>query len=102
MYSKNKCSRNECSKEPKTALVRPIFKKNEKNKIGNYRLVTPIAFLLKEPKTALVRPIFKKNEKNKIGNYRLVTPIAFLLMLKRYYQISYQLLKNPIVQIMTF
>ena len=27
--------------------------------------------------------------------------IAFLLMLKQYYQISYQLIKNPVVQIMT-
>ena len=27
------------SKEPKTALVRSVFKKNEKNKIGNYRPV---------------------------------------------------------------
>ena len=29
-------------------------------------------------------------------------PIAFLLMLKQYYQISYQFIKNPIVQIMSF
>ena len=27
------------SEEPETALVRPIFKKNERNKIGNYRSV---------------------------------------------------------------
>ena len=31
-----------------------------------------------------------------------VFTIAFLLMLKQYYQISYQLIKNPIVQIMSY
>ena len=30
------------SEEPKTALVRPIFKKNERNKIGNYRPVNMV------------------------------------------------------------
>ena len=31
---------NKHSEEPKTALVRPIFKKNESNKIENYRSVS--------------------------------------------------------------
>ena len=26
------------SEEPKTVLIRPIFKKNERNKIGSYRV----------------------------------------------------------------
>ena len=63
----------------------------------------------KEPKAALLRPIFKKNGRNKLGNYRTVIKfmkdvfiIAFLIMLKQYYQISYQLIKNPIVQIMFY
>ena len=32
--------KNKYSEEPKTALVRPIFKKNERNKIENYRPVS--------------------------------------------------------------
>ena len=32
--------KNKYSEEPKTALVRVIFKKNERNKIGNHRLVS--------------------------------------------------------------
>ena len=32
--------KNKYSKEPKTALVRPIFTKNERNKIGNYRTIS--------------------------------------------------------------
>ena len=31
-----------------------------------------------------------------------VFTIAFLLMLKQYYQISHQLIKNPVVQIMPY
>ena len=31
-----------------------------------------------------------------------VFTIAFLVMLKQYYQISYQLIKNPMVQIMSY
>ena len=30
----------EKKQEPKTVLVRPIFKKDERNKIGNYRPVS--------------------------------------------------------------
>ena len=62
-----------------------------------------------EPKTALVRPIFLKNERNKIGNYRPVSirmkdlfPIVFLIMMKQYYQTSYQLIENPMAQIMSY
>ena len=36
----NDIDTNKYSEEPKTALVRPIFKKNERNKIENYRPVT--------------------------------------------------------------
>ena len=32
--------KNKYSEEPKKALVKPIFKKNERNKIGNYRPVS--------------------------------------------------------------
>ena len=32
--------KNKYSEEPKTALARPIFKKNERNKIRNYRPVS--------------------------------------------------------------
>ena len=32
--------KNKYSEEPKTALVRPIFTKNERNKIGNYRTIS--------------------------------------------------------------
>ena len=31
------------SKEPKTALAKPIYKKNKRNKIGNYR---PVSILI--------------------------------------------------------
>ena len=78
-----------------------IIKDLEKNKYS------------KEPKTALVRPTFKKNESSKIGNYKSISildslkfmkdvfTIVFLLMLKQY-QISYQLIKNSVVQIMSY
>ena len=36
-YNKRPRKKNNYSEKPKTALVRPIFKKNERNKIGNYR-----------------------------------------------------------------
>ena len=36
----NDIEKNNYSEEPKTALVRPIFKKNERNKIENYRPVS--------------------------------------------------------------
>ena len=36
----NDIDKNKYSEEPKTALVRPIFKKNERNKIENYRPVS--------------------------------------------------------------
>ena len=72
------------SEEPKTALVRPVFKKNERNKIGNYR---PVSIL---------------NGMSEIYGMKDLFTIAFLLMLKQYYEISYQLLKNPIVQIMSY
>ena len=36
-YNKRPRKKNNNSEKPKTALVRPIFKKNERNKIGNYR-----------------------------------------------------------------
>ena len=66
-----------------------------------------------EPKTALVRLIFKKNERNKIGNYSPVNIVkrmsifmrdvfTITLLSKQYYQISYQLIKNPILQIMSY
>ena len=39
--------KNKYSEEPKTALVRPIFQKNERNKIGHYR---PVSILNRMPK----------------------------------------------------
>ena len=56
-----------------------------------------------EPTAAWVRPIFNVNEKNKIGNYR---PVSILNEMSKTYerciQISYQLIKNPMVQIMSY
>ena len=39
--------KNKYSEEPKTALVRPIFKKNERNKLGNYRPVSILSGMSK-------------------------------------------------------
>ena len=74
--------KNKYSKEPKTALVRPVFKKNENNTIRNYR---PLTIL---------------NGMSKIYERCIHNSLSF--MLKQYYQISYQLIKNPIVQIMSY
>ena len=63
-----------------------------------------------EPKTASVRAIFKKNERKKTVNY---TPVSILNGMPKYlliitfvvlkqYQISYQLIANSIVQIMSY
>ena len=63
-----------------------------------------------EPKTASVRAIFKKNERKKTVNY---TPVSILNGMSKYfliitfvvlkqYQISYQLIANSIVQIMSY
>ena len=80
-----------------------IIKDREKNKY------------LREAKTALVRPIFKKNEGNTIVNYR---PVSILNGMPKIYErfihnslfsysetvlsMSYQLIENPIVQIMSY
>ena len=39
--------KNKYSEEPKTALVRPIFKKNERNKLENYRPVSILSGMSK-------------------------------------------------------
>ena len=44
---KEDLKKNKYSEEPKTALVRPIFKKNERNKVENYRPVSILSGMSK-------------------------------------------------------
>ena len=39
-FIKRELEKSKSSEEPKTALVRPIFKKNERNKVENYRPIS--------------------------------------------------------------
>ena len=76
---KKDLSKNKYSEEPKTALVRPIFKKNERNKLENYRPVSILSGMSK------------------------IYELQLSLFLCRIFSIkirSYQHTESPIVQIM--
>ena len=72
------------SEEPKTALVRPIFKKNEGNKTGNYRPVSILNGMSK---------IYERCIHNRLSSYAEIILSNFKSVYKRPYSSNYVLLR---------
>ena len=76
--------KNKYSEEPKTALVRPIFKKNERNKIGNYRSVSILNGIPK---------IYESCFHNSLSSYAETILSNFISAYKRSYSSNHVLLR---------
>ena len=76
--------KNKYSKEPKTALVRPIFKKNENNTIRNYRPVSILNGMSK---------IYERCIHNSLSSYAETILSNFISAYKKSYSSNHVLLK---------
>ena len=76
--------KNKYSKEPKTALVRPIFKKNEKNTIRNYRPLSSLNGMSK---------IYEMCIHNSLSSYAETMLSYFISAYKKSYSSNHVLLK---------
>ena len=76
--------KNKYSKEPKTALVRPIFKKNEKNTIRNYRPSSSLNGMSK---------IYERCIHNSLSSYAETMLSYFISAYKKSYSSNHVLLK---------